>query len=261
MLEDYLQKIGLSESESKVYIELLKIGSQVVSTIAKRAGFNRTTTYSILKSLENKGIVSSYINGGIKYFAPGDPNCLVGYVDQKCRKYEYYRDGLLALIPKFRTLSEHSFIQHPKVAYFDGVEGVKHLMYDALGSSGVFYCYLCLHQWFETGLGDFILDYKNYRIKEKKVPIKAIVPDTLEVRDFVKNNYEPDDPMTEVLYVSDPECFEMFRNEMNIYDNKVAILHLEKGEEYGVVIESREIADMQRRIFEMAWKGLEKSVE
>jgi len=49
----------------------------------------------------------------------------------------------------------------------------------------------------------------------------------------------------------------MFDNEMNIYNDKVALIHLDKGKEYGVIIESKEIADMHRMIFDMAWKGFE----
>ncbi len=261
MLEEYLQKIGLSESESRVYIELLRIGPQLVSTIAKRAGFNRTTTYSVLKSLEKKGIASSYSSSGVKYFVAGDPNCLVGYIDQKCRKYDYYRASLLPLIPKFRAISNDSLFQRPKVSYFDGVEGVKNVVYDALQSDGVIYSYFCLHQWFNIGLGDFLLNYKDYRIEEKGIPIKAIVPDRKEIRSFVEKNYEPSDSLTEIMYVSEDDSFGMFKNEMNIYNNKVSILHLDKGDEYGVVIDSNEVADMQRGVFEMAWKGLSKSVE
>ena len=57
--------------------------------------------------------------------------------------------------------------------------------------------------------------------------------------------------MTQVMYMSDPDSHDVFENEMNIYNDKLAIIHLERGEEYGVVIQSKEIAAMQRGIFEI----------
>jgi hypothetical protein len=48
-----------------------------------------------------------------------------------------------------------------------------------------------------------------------------------------------------------------FRNEIKIYDNKVAIVSFPAGatkdDMFGVIIESREVAETQRQIFEMAW--------
>ncbi|MDD3862222.1 MAG: hypothetical protein PHP74_05065, partial [Candidatus Gracilibacteria bacterium] len=56
-------------------------------------------------------------------------------------------------------------------------------------------------------------------------------------------------------YVKDQGLAKMFENQISIYNNKVSIIHLEKGEEYGVILESKDVADMQRAIFELAWGG------
>jgi len=142
------------------------------------------------------------------------------------------------------------------VRYFDGVEGVKHVMYDALATKGGNFAYLCLDKWFKSGMRDFLVEYKETRIAGKKVPLKAIVPDTPEVREFFKTYYQ-NDQMTEVLYVDPARAGDLFQNEITIYDDKVTILHLTAGEEFGVIIESAEVASMQKSIFYMAWKGLQ----
>lgn len=261
LLDEHLLQIGFTENECKVYLELLKIGPQPVSTLAKRLNFNRTTTYAVLQSLEKKGLASFYKKqNGVKAYLSNDPNCLVGYLDAKCRTYDYYRSLILSLIPKLRRIAEEFNLKRPVVSYFEGIEGVKRVTYDALKSSKEMYCYLSLHRWFELGLKDFILKYKEYRIKQKKVMLRAIAPDTKDVRDFFQQNYDADDPLTQILYVKDPEFLGMFTNEMTIYDDKVSIIHLEAGDEYGVVIQSERIADMQRKIFEKAWEGFENDL-
>lgn len=260
MLEEKLAEIGFSKNECKIYLELLTIGSQPVSVVAKRVGFNRTTAYSILKSLEKKGLVSSYVNRGMKFFVANDPNCLIGFVDRKCKVYDYYRSELLNIIPKFRSLVGMYSFKKPIVSFYDGLEGVKHVMYDALTTQGDCCAYLCIHKWFQSGMRDFLLEYKNFRIATKKIPLKAIVPDIPEVRTFFEENYEKNNKLTEVMYLSgqNNDYENIFKNEMNIYDDKVAIIHLDRGQEYGVVIQSKEIAMMQKGIFQMAWNGLQK---
>ncbi len=257
MLEGKLAEIGLSSSEAKIYTGLLSLGHQPVSIISKRVGLNRTTTYSILRSLAKKSFVAFYNKSGITYFVANDPNCLISYIDAKCRTYDYFRSELLLLVPKYRELmNEYSFLK-PIVTYHEGLEGVKHVMYDALNSKGNCFACLCLHKWFESGLKNFLLEYKDFRIATKQIPLSAIVPDTPEVRAFFEENYDKSNTLTKVKYLSDPRYQQLFENEMNIYDDKVAIIHLEKGQEFGVIIQSKEIANMQKSIFQLAWKGLE----
>lgn len=46
-----------------------------------------------------------------------------------------------------------------------------------------------------------------------------------------------------------------FTNEINIYDHKVAICSFGSADHmFGAIIESVEVAETQRQIFEMAWR-------
>ncbi|MBT4917658.1 hypothetical protein HN709_02590 [Candidatus Peregrinibacteria bacterium] len=250
-LLDQLCQIGFTDSESQVYLELLSLGPQAVSVIAKRTSLNRTTTYSILKSLEVKGVVSSYTNATMKYFVANDPNSLVGYVDRKCKTFDYHRNNLLNLVPKFRCLSESFSLNKPVITYFEGIEGVKNVMFDALSAKDTFRAYVCLDKWLKSGHGDFLIEFKDLRIFDKKIPLKTIVPDTPEVREFFKEHYDMQCELTDILYVP---ASGMFENEMNIYNDKVSIIHLEKGSEYGVVIQDSQIAEMHRSMFDIMWQ-------
>lgn len=256
MFEDKLSQIGFSRSEAKVYLELLQIGPQAVSIIAKRLGMNRSSTYTLLGALEKKGLVSSYINGNLQFFAANDPNCLIGFLDRKCRTFDYYRNEMLALVDGFRTLAESRVEKRPVVRYFEGIEGVKAVMNDVIESGAKEYlAYLCLDKWFESGLKDFLLDFKNRRTRDKGISLRAIAPDLPEVREFFDDNYDLFDDLTQVCYMRDFSNLGIFENGLNIYGDMVSIIHLNGCMGYGVAIESREIANMQRAIFEMAWRA------
>jgi hypothetical protein len=46
-----------------------------------------------------------------------------------------------------------------------------------------------------------------------------------------------------------------FNNEVNIYDHKVSIVSFGQGDNlFGVIMESKEVSETQRQIFEMAWR-------
>ncbi|MBI4235724.1 hypothetical protein HY604_05500 [Candidatus Peregrinibacteria bacterium] len=252
MLRDQLCQIGFTESEAMVYLALLRLGPQPASIIAKRTSINRSIAYSVLDTLASKGVVSSYLKSGVLTFVASDPNALVGYVDRKCKAFDYHRAQLLSMIPRFRAIIESDEHKKPVVSYYDGVEGAKAVLYDALNSTE-FLGYLCMHKWIGLGLADFLLEYKNFRISNRKIPLRAIVFDTPEVRKFFDENYEKDCDFTKILYVKDERHLDLFEKEFAIYDGKIATLSLDNGAEYGIIIENQAVYEMQKRIFDMAW--------
>lgn len=242
MFKEKLCQIGFTEKESIVYIELLTIGPQAASVISKRVGMNRSTTYSILKSLIKKGILSTSEKSGMQLFIANDPNCLIGYIDRKCRTFDYYREDFITMVPKIRDLGREYNFRKPIVQFFEGVEGGTHVLNDVLGSKGIIHSFIPIHK--------YLLSMRDLIVNNPR--IKAIVPELPEVREFFDGA-----KCAELLYVPSGQLEKIFENQINIYDDKVAIIHWEKGEEYGVLIESAEVASLQRLIFEMAWKGFE----
>ena len=67
MESEKLEKIGLSKSESQIYLRLLEIGSCKAGRLAKETKYNRTTIYKVLESLIQKGLVSYVLKENRKY--------------------------------------------------------------------------------------------------------------------------------------------------------------------------------------------------
>jgi sugar-specific transcriptional regulator TrmB len=68
-----LQNIGMSSKEVKIFLTLLQLGEALPSTLARRTGINRSTTYMILGNLEWKGMVSSHKSKGYLISKAVDP--------------------------------------------------------------------------------------------------------------------------------------------------------------------------------------------
>ena len=59
VLVKILTEIGLNEKQAKVYLAVLELGGSKVTEIAALSKVHRVTVYDILKSLMEKGLVSS----------------------------------------------------------------------------------------------------------------------------------------------------------------------------------------------------------
>ena len=71
-----LQEIGLSNTEAKVYLALLELGSALAGEITKKSEVNRTNVYDALERLIEKGLVSYVISANRKMFEAVNPERL-----------------------------------------------------------------------------------------------------------------------------------------------------------------------------------------
>ena len=123
-LEAVLRKSGFSEKEAEVYLSLLKLGSSIVSDIAKKAGINRSTTYVILDALAKRGLVSITERRGVKVYNSISPEQLVQYLENNAKQFSELASVAKELIPKLKveTPKKESV---PKIQIFEGEESMK----------------------------------------------------------------------------------------------------------------------------------------
>lgn len=253
MLKKTLCQIGFTYNEAKIYIALVELGPQPVNIIANKAGLHRTTAYPILKNLQKKSLISSFIKNGIIYFTVNDLNDLLGYIDRKKRFIDHQRDFVIDILPRMERLKSDLQQSQPKVRYFEGPEGAQTAMNDSLKSNGPILCITSVDKWLNSGLRGFITDYIYTRLFEKKIPLRGLAKDTEAARCFLSERYKGAEKLSEVRFIKGGD--ELFDNIVNIYDNKVVIVSPDKGFEFRVLIESEEFARTQRSIFELAWRG------
>ena len=91
-IESLLRSIGLTENEIEIYLTCLKIGSQVASIISLRSNINRGTTYSVLKTLIKKGLITQSKKAQGTYFQALDPESIIKYIDKKKENLDKKKD-------------------------------------------------------------------------------------------------------------------------------------------------------------------------
>ncbi len=240
-LKSTLESIGFSEKEAVVYLSILAMGKGTVSQISRKASINRTTGYDILDSLLNKGLV--YISGKEpkqEYIAES-PEKIKDLLENRIKLEKDNLNKAEKYIPVLTSM--HNINDRPQVKFYEGIDGLVQVYDDTLSSSETILAYASVED-IEPTIPFYFPEYYKKRAK-KGIPIRAIFPDSPEARARATLDKEE---IRESLIV--PNSFG-FHPEINIYDNKVMIASWR--EKLGIIIESAEIADAMKKIYELAW--------
>src|SRR3989338_3370224 len=80
-----LKEIGLTDSEIKVYLALLELGSSTAGPIVEKSGVASSKIYEVLEKLMQKGLASFVIASGTKHFEAASPRRVEDYIREKQR--------------------------------------------------------------------------------------------------------------------------------------------------------------------------------
>jgi sugar-specific transcriptional regulator TrmB len=123
-LETLLPNLGFSEKEVKIYVAMLEVGSGTAQKIARTASLPRTTTYSVLEKLVERGIVGKTLRKGTLNFVAEPPSRLASLV----RSFERELDGMLPELEALYNKSEGK----PKIIFYEGKEAIQKVYDDTL---------------------------------------------------------------------------------------------------------------------------------
>ncbi len=242
-IQKLLEKTSFSAKEVSIYLALLSLGKGTVSEVTRKARVGRTYGYLILDTLASKGLISvSGKKPKQEYFAES-PRKLLEYLEGELVLQKELVADVKQLLPELITM--HSVEDRPKIRFYEGIEGIKEVYEDTLTAQGElrgFVTYEELHK----ALPNYFPDYYSRRAG-KGISGRAIVTDTPEGR--VRQKFNTKETRTTAFV---PKEY-YFYPEIDIYNNKVMIASWR--EKLGVIIESGEIADAMKKIFDLAWIG------
>ena len=241
-LESVLLTAGFSQKEADVYMALLDLGKGTVTEIARKAGINRTTGYDILDNLVNMGVVAISGKEPKQEYTAERPEAISKFMSREIEKKREALKEVEKIVPELTTL--HNRYDRAKVLFYEGTQGLETVYEDTLSSSEEIRAFATVDDMHRALPHYFPKYYK--RRAGAGISIRAIIPKTPIGIERKKHDKEE---ARETAFVP-PEKF-YFSPEINIYDNKVMIASLR--EKLGIIIESAEIADAMKKIYELAW--------
>ncbi|MFA5048180.1 MAG: helix-turn-helix domain-containing protein [Patescibacteria group bacterium] len=250
---DLLKELGLSDKESLIYVALLKEGSAKAVTVARKTGINRTTVYDLFDSLLQRGLIGKSRKKAAVYFNALGPKHLLTYLDrekeEKAKIIDLQKQKVEELLPAIISLQNQATTK-PKVMFFEGEKGMREAYEDTLNSKETILAYANVATMNE-GLPNFFPEYYKRRAA-KKIFIKGIMPQNGLNIERSKFNQEE---MRDVRFLPSPES--TFSPEVNIYNNIILIVSWK--EKMALIIESKELADLQKVIFNLLWNALPRT--
>jgi len=174
---EVLRKVGLTENEIKIYLNLLKAGSSTAYEIGKQTGIYRVHVYDKLEQLMDKGLVTHIYKGAKKYFQATSPSKIKHYLEDKKRELETQEQAVEAILPELEAMSnlpkEDTFVE-----VFKGNEGLKYFLKDIIKTKQEVLITGIDDQKYQETLPIFMKQYfrdlLNRNIKERVITLKKM---------------------------------------------------------------------------------------
>ena len=245
MIEKILQKLGLSEKEIKIYLSCLKSGPSPVRKIAEISNINRGTTYDILRSLIDLGLISYHQKDKKQYFIAEDPNKLKDTLEHKTQQLEKTKEEINQIIPELRSIYNNAGAK-PVAKYYEGYSGIKLILQDVISSCQAldnkeYYVYS------SSAIKDYLYnvypEFSDDRIG-KGIKVKVIsIGSGGETRG-----------LDERKWLTKKESVPTYTL---IYANKLAMISVDANKKpLGVIVEDINIYETQKLFFEFIWAKL-----
>ncbi len=238
-IQDILNDLGLKKNKGSVYLAALEIGSGNVVEIAKRARLPRTTTHEIMQQLVDLGLVSYAVQGRARIYSAESPDKLKLLLKERERRVQ-------TILPELRSLANTTGLR-PRVRMYEGTEGVKTVFEDTLTVSdkqlsGI----LSMEDLYQTPGKAFMDDYVKRRVASG-INLRVIRSQVKEVEETWPTS------QTETRELRYTPAGLVFTMTLYLYDGKIGIIGTQK-EHFGMIIESRDLYQTQKNLFETLWE-------
>lgn len=232
-------ELGLSSTETSVYLASFQLGPTSVQEIAKKARLSRTTAYEAIASLQERSLMSSYQHGKKKFFSAEDPELAVVHFRAQVGVLQSQIETLVRVMPELQMLAGG---ERPTVRFFEGKEALLVLFHDLASSSTTHFD--------EVSNYDDI--YKFLDLDYLKDLQKILDPSKIKTRILHRGKLQrPARP--HVKYCELDPLLGNFHGDIWIYADRVAFVTF-RGKIVSVIIQSESFATTARILFEAAWR-------
>lgn len=240
-MQEILESIGLSAKESAVYLANLKIGTNSASIIAKEADVERSTAYSIIEKLKQKGYIMELKKGNLRSYTAVEPQRILNYL-----KYQQSELGMKIneLIENMNYFNSFKTIYHsrPTTNLLEGKNSIIYVYENILADAAALKTILSASE-IDERLRKYFNAFTARRIF-KKIPVKIIAHENAldNAAELIKKD------LCEIRFLNKEFASNAI---INIYGNKIALISLKN--EFVILIDNQIIAGAFSRLFETIW--------
>lgn len=247
MLSTILKSFQLSEPEIRLFLKVVELGLQSASNIARVCEMPRNTVRSILDNLVKKGLMLKMNRAKTQYYATETKDNIIRLLKHRRLRMDEEIEKQIELVERYgEELSARHWAQsRPKITFYEGLAGLEKVYEDTLTTKHG------LRSWASyENLHEAMKGYPESYFKrraQKGIPMRSIHPETpLSVAAQARDKEE----LRQSALV--PQKQFNWSPEIQVYNNKINITSWK--DKLGIIIESKEIADAMRTIFDMSFE-------
>ncbi|MFH1099025.1 MAG: helix-turn-helix domain-containing protein [Candidatus Uhrbacteria bacterium] len=242
--QSLLQTLGLTDNQAAVYLAALELGEANMQALARKSGVKRTSIYHFIDELRERGFITETTKRKRKVYGAVDPQQFLEA--ERVRLDEFRR-----IMPELLAINNRA-AGKPRVAFYEGAEGIKSVFADMLRDGKEIIAYEDAEQRPATLGEEWVAHYPVERTR-RRIPFKSILRDSPTARALVARNRE-------LLRQSKIIPGGDWRTEINIYGNKVALFSFRAKTPFCVLIEDHDLAETLRTTWHELWNRLEGPV-
>jgi len=238
LIRDNLRQAGLTENEAKVYTMLIEFGPSHAGLISRKSGLHRRVVYDTTEMLIKKGLIGYILENNKRLFQASNPNRILELVKERV-------SSIQEIIPEMLEFYNHTK-EKEETLFFKGKNGLKSVFEDQIAEGKEIFIIDTSNLAYE--MFDIYFHWFDKRRVKQKIKTKII---------FNKANKQSTKkiPLAEIKYL--PENYEN-PAAINIYGDKVAIIHWSKENPFVILIKEKQIAEGYRKYFELMWNVAKK---
>lgn len=246
-IKSILKTIGLSSTETEIYLKGLFYNSIGVKELEKQTDIKRTTIYHALGTLQAKGLVGKKGTGSRQVFVMTKPENIERLLSKEISRLENQKSELQKIVPLLEQRIQQNET-NVKVTHYEGIEGIKLVVEEALYAQSRHWDILApINNFFS----EFDKDYAKYYIETRKKR-------GLTARSLWENKSGSRILTAEEIKLRNPRYLPAnmhgkFNTVIIIFDDKVAYIS-SLNEMSAILIQSREISDTVRAMFDGLWE-------
>lgn len=252
----FLQKLGLSDQQIKIYLDLASHPESTVVDIHKRLFSPRSSLYLELERMIYKGFVISKKVGKTTFYKITNPDILRLKIEEEATKLNFLKDNLSDFSKRINDLEDNKKI--PKtINIYKGRAGIKQLLWNIIISKAK------LVVGFSPGQLEDVTDrnfsekwreeFKNNNMHNRIIFNTPKPLDWSEVPKFLEKNVE--------ARTLDAKKIK-FDRMILIYDDILSVCSLKTdGDQYGIEIRDKLLVQSYKQIFDFLWDHVAKNLK
>lgn len=243
-VEQVLTQLDLTDSETELYLTLLREGEGTASALAKQAGVHRRLAYDKFESLMEKGLVSYIDKENKRVYKPTNPERLQELVEEKKADIQELENRVDAVLPDLLA-HFNAEASDREVRVLQGKEGIKQLFNDELREGETIHL-IGSPEESEDILKYFLPNWTKKR-QEHSIKIKGVFEHRMRgmvgEHPPIEHRYLPEDYKSNVSIA--------------VYGNKVGIVFWIENP-LVIMIEDEQAANSFMGYFNMVWESAEE---